>query len=199
MRTLRPRRTAEKRSLSRTLATRARLAREKDLRDGRHDRANEGWSVARSLARSSHIASPRLVSFAHRRSLRRLAPGIPRGCVTHSTRASIARGCRRWRLFLFLSLSFPFLYVSPFLSSPPSAPCCPVAIAPIIGRHRESLSLSPRIEEIGPSRVGRVRRNEHAAGRATLLFLGVVYFLGTTLASRVASLARLGSARREEP
>lgn len=134
----------------RGLSQRARLAREKDPRDGRHDRADEGWLLARSLSRgrigscltSPRLASHRLASFAHRRSLHRLAPGIPRGCVTHSTRASIARGCRRWQLSLSLSFSSPplppclflFLSLSPSLCFRPiSALCCPVAIAPIIG------------------------------------------------------------------
>lgn len=75
-----------------------------------------GCSLARSFARSreggSAPVSSRLVSFAHRRSLHRLAPGILRGCVTHSTRASIARGCKRWQLSLsLLSISVTLLLI----------------------------------------------------------------------------------------
>lgn len=157
-------------------------------------RSREGGSALLPHLTSSRLASPRhashrLASFAHRRSLHRLAPGIPRGCVTHSIRASIARGCRRWQPSLSLSLSFPL-----------SLPSRPVVVpSRYRADYRAGIAKSlPRCRR-EPWRsvlvaVGRVQRNEHAAGRATLLFLGVVYFLGTTLASRVASLARLASA-----
>lgn len=101
--------------------------------DDRHDRVDEGWPLARSFARllsGGRIESPVSHLASHRNASPRLASPRSRiaaasaasrqeyrkGCVTHSTRASIARGCRRWQLSF--SVFFPFTVRSVFLSHP---------------------------------------------------------------------------------
>lgn len=114
MRALRGR-TTEKRS---ALSQRARIAREEDPTTITTKRADEGWSLARSFARKgglvfvlSHLhTSPRLVRVSPPSSSSFRTRNNRRGCVTHSTRASMARGCKKGGGF-FLS---PSLFLSFF-------------------------------------------------------------------------------------
>jgi len=161
-------------------------------RGGRSRRGRIGPRLVSSRLISSRIASSRLVSFAHPFSPPR-SRNTRRGCVTHSTRASIARGCRRWRPSPSFSLCVracvrafvrvSFLVISFFLYSLSYRDYRPASRIPRTAERSVSLVLG------GYGKRARRRTSHPTFPRDGLLSRG---YLGS---SRVASRLSLGSAR----